>query len=279
MIAKLNFVVVFVMSAQFTSAATPLIVAHRGASHDAPENTMAAFRLAMEQGADAFEADFYLTSDGQIVCFHDKDTERIVGKKLPVTNTPFATLMDLDVGQWKGPQWKGERMPTMEEVLAAVPYGKKIFIELKSGPEIVGPMVELIERSKLSPEHVVIISFHADAVAECKKRLPHLKAYWLCGFKEKDDGTPPPTADEVIATLNRCRADGLDAQAVPENFNAAFVDQLRDAGYGEFHVWTVDDPAIARFYIDLGVASITTNRPGWLREKLVVGERGARSEE
>jgi glycerophosphoryl diester phosphodiesterase len=269
MIARLYLVAVLLMiSAQLTSAATPLIVAHRGASHDAPENTMAAFRLAMEQGADAFEADFYLTEAGQIVCFHDKDTERIAGKKLPITKTPFATLRGLDVGQWMGPQWKGERMPTMEEVLAAVPDGKKIFIELKSGPEIVGPMVEVIERSKLSPEQMVIISFHADAVAECKKQLPQLKAYWLCSFKEKDDGTPPPTADEVIATLKRSRADGLDAQAVPENFTEAFIERLREAGYGEFHVWTVDDPAIARFYIDLGVASITTNRPGWLRQQL-----------
>ena len=269
MLARLCLVAVFLMMpAHFTSAATPLIVAHRGASHDAPENTMAAFRLAMEQGADAFEADFYLTTEGRIVCFHDKDTERIAGKKLSISDTTFATLRALDVGQWKGLQWKGERMPTMEEVLAAVPEGKKIFIELKSGPEIVEPMAEVIERSKLSPEQMVIISFHADAIAESKKRLPQLKAYWLCGFKDKEDGTPPPTADEVIATLKRCRADGLDAQAVPENFNEAFIERLRDAGYGEFHVWTVNDPAIARFYRDLGVASITTDRPGWLREQL-----------
>jgi glycerophosphoryl diester phosphodiesterase len=256
------------MCAVIPSASAQLIVAHRGASHDAPENTLAAFRLAIEQGADAFEADFYLASNGQIVCFHDKDTERIAGKKLPISDTPFATLRGLDVGQWKGSQWKGERMPTMEEVLAAVPVDKKIFIELKSSSEIVGPMAEIIERSKLSPEQIVIISFHADAVAECKKRLPHLKAYWLCGFKEKKDGTPPPTAEEVIATLKRTKADALDAQAEPEHVNKRFIERLREAGYGEFHVWTVDDPAIARFYIDLGAASITTNRPGWLREQL-----------
>ena len=83
------------------------------------------FKLAIEQGADGFEADFYLTRDGHVVCFHDKDTERITGKKLPVTETPFDELRRLDVGSWKGPQWKGEQMPTLEEVLAAVPDGKK----------------------------------------------------------------------------------------------------------------------------------------------------------
>ena len=137
------------MCAVGPSAFGQLIIAHRGASHDAPENTLSAFKLAIEQGADGFEADFYLTSDGKIVCFHDKDTERIAGKKLLVTQTPLDELQALDVGSWKGPQWKGERMPTMEDVLAAVPAGKKIFIELKSSAEIVGPMAKVIEASTL----------------------------------------------------------------------------------------------------------------------------------
>jgi glycerophosphoryl diester phosphodiesterase len=101
-----------------------LIIAHRGASHDAPENTLSAFKLAIEQGADAIEADFFLTSDEKMVCFHDEDTERICGKKLLVTQTPLDELQSLDVGKWKGPQWTGEKMPTMADVLAAVPEGK-----------------------------------------------------------------------------------------------------------------------------------------------------------
>jgi glycerophosphoryl diester phosphodiesterase len=273
MIARLRrLAMTLAMCALVPSAFGQLIVAHRGASHDAPENTLAAFRLAIEQGADAFEADFYLTSDGHIVSFHDKDTKRIAGEKLAVTDTPFERLRGLDVGQWKGPRWQGERMPTMEEVLAAVPKGKKIFIELKSGPEIVAPMAEAIVASSLSTDQIVIISFHEDAVAECKKQLPNLKACWLCGFKKKN-GKQPPTADEVIATLRRTGADGLDAEAVPEHFNEAFIHRLREAGFEEFHVWTVDDPTVARFYRDLGAASITTNRPGWLREQLENSER------
>ncbi|HEY3392489.1 MAG TPA: glycerophosphodiester phosphodiesterase family protein, partial [Lacipirellulaceae bacterium] len=177
-------------------------------------------------------------------------------------------------GLWKGPRWQGERMPTMSEVLAAVPQGKKIFIELKSGPEIVAPMAEAIAASSLAPEQIVIISFIEDAVAECKRRLPHLKACWLCGFKEPKDGKgkTPPTVDEVIATLKRIGADALDAEAVPDRVNNDFIQQLRDAGFGEFHVWTVNDPQLARYYRDLGVASITTDRPGWLREQLEVAE-------
>ena len=269
MITRLIFFLVFlVMCAVVNPASGQLIIAHRGASHDAPENTLAAFQLAMEQGADGCEADFYLTGDGHVVALHDADTKRVAGQKLLVKEAPLEQLRSLDVGSWKAARWKGEKMPTMEEVLAAVPEGKKIFIELKSGAEIVGPMAKIIAASALSPEQIAIISFHADAVAECKKQLPHLKAYWLCRFKKSKDGKRPPTVDEVIATLQRTGADALDAEAVPKRFNEAFINRLREAGYGEFHVWTVDEPRVARFYRRLGAASITTNRPGWLREQL-----------
>ena len=261
------------MCAVGPSAFGQLIVAHRGASHDAPENTLSAFKLAMQQGADAIEADFYLTSDGQIICFHDKDTERICGRKLLVTETPLEELRALDVGSWKGPRWRGEKMPTMEEVLAAVPAGKKIFIELKSSVEIVGPMAKVIEASSLTPEQIVIISFHADAIAECKTRLPHLKALWVCGYDKQKDGRMTPDVEEVAATLKRIGADGFDSEACPEHFDEAFIHRLRELGCREFSVWTVDDPKVANFYKHLGAWSITTNRPGWLRKKLLAVSR------
>jgi glycerophosphoryl diester phosphodiesterase len=174
----------------------------------------------------------------------------------------------MDVGSWKGTQWKGEQMPTLDEVLAAVPDGKMIFIELKSSVEVVAPMAKAIAASSLSPEQIVVISFHADAVAESKKLLPKIKAYWLTKFEEQKDGSWKPSAEEVIATLKRTGADALDGQAQLMHFNEKFIEQLREAGYNEFHVWTVDDPAVARFYKELGARSITTNRPGWLREQL-----------
>jgi glycerophosphoryl diester phosphodiesterase len=261
----------FLIVAALPSARGQLIIAHRGASHDAPENTLAAFKLAIEQGADGFEADFYLGKDGHVVCLHDADTKRVAGKKLSATGASFEELRALDVGSWKGPRWKGERMPTLEEVLAAVPDGKKIFIELKSSREVVGPMAKILAASKLSPAQIVVISFHADAIAECKKQLPHIKALWLCGMKKKKDGTPPPTAEQVVETLKRIGADGLDAEGVVEYFNAAYIERLRQLGCREFHVWTIDDPQAADFYSRLGSVSITTNRPGWLRKEMAKG--------
>ena len=95
--------------AQLTSA--QLIIAHRGASHEAPENTLAAFRLAWEEQADGIEGDFYLTSDGQIVCIHDKTTKRVAPKQpeLTVAKSTLKQLRSLDVGSWKNPRYAAER--------------------------------------------------------------------------------------------------------------------------------------------------------------------------
>ena len=111
-------------------------------------------------------------------------------------------------------------------------------------------------------------SFHADAIATAKKEMPHIKALWLCGFEKGKKGELPPSAEKVAATIKRIHADGLDAQAVPDYVNAEFIAKLKKLGVNEFSVWTVDDPAVAKFYSDLGAWSITTNRPGWLREQL-----------
>jgi hypothetical protein len=110
-----------VMCAFASSASGQLIVGHRGASHDAPENTIAAYKLAIEQGADAFEGDYWLGADGHIMCLHDADTKRVGGKKLSVTKAPFDELRALDVGSWKDPKWHGEKIPTLDEVEEVFP--------------------------------------------------------------------------------------------------------------------------------------------------------------
>src|ERR1700686_17426 len=100
------------------------LIAHRGASHDAPENTLAAFRLAWEAGADGIEGDFRLTRDGEIVCIHDPTTGRPAGVGLSVADTTLACLRELDVGALHGARWIGERIPPIQEVIATVPPGK-----------------------------------------------------------------------------------------------------------------------------------------------------------
>lgn len=244
------------------------IIAHRGASHHAPENTLAAFHLAWQRNADGIEGDFRLSSDGQIVCIHDADTERVAGAKHVVSETPYATLRSLDVGRWKGPSWRGERIPTLVEVLATVPRGKLIFIELKTGPEIVAPLEQILAQSVVPTEQIVVISFKEATIAECERRMPELETYWLTSYEQQQDQSWQPTAAQVAATVQAISADGLGSKAAPEPFDEAFLAELRAGGVADFGVWTVDDPELGRFYQRLGAWSITTNRPKYLRRHL-----------
>ena len=250
-----------------------MITAHRGASDDAPENTLAAFRLAWQQGADAIEGDFRLSGDGQVVCIHDADTARTCGVKLVVADTPLARLRQLDYGRWKGEGFAGETCPTLAEVLAVVPTGKRLYVELKTGPEIVPQLAHDLKRAAVAPAAVVLIAFDETTVVACKKRLPALKVHWLTAFKESSKGSGQwrPTAQTIAETVRRCGADGVGMQARVDVIDATFVETLRSGGVGEFHVWTVDRPEDARHFATLEAVGITTNRPASLRT--VIPER------
>lgn len=255
------------MLASFLSAGQALIVAHRGASATAPENTLASFREAWKQGADAIEGDFHLSKDGQIVCIHDADTKRVSGVKKMVVDTDFSDLHALDVGAWKGEKWQDERMPLLSEVLATVPQGKGIFIEVKCGPEIVKSLLEELAKSKLELAQVTVIAFDKEVVREVKKQEPRLRANWLCSFKKKGaKRTYQPDLASVLSTLKDVGADGLggsSAMDLPEGFGK----KIQAAGFG-YHVWTVDEPAMARHFLQNGAESLTTNKPGELRKAL-----------
>jgi len=251
-------------------AEVPMITAHRGASHDAPENTLAAFRLAWEQQADAIEGDFRLSADGEIVCIHDADTKRTCGVQLVVAETPFTALRDLDYGGWKAETFLGEPCPTLAEVLEAVPAGKQFFVELKTGPEIVKPLCRLLDEQQVNLDSLVIIAFDETTIAACKRALPSVKAHWLTGFKETVQGSGEwlPKATTIAETVARCGADGVGMQGRREVIDEEFVAMLNNGDVGEFHVWTIDQPADARYFIDLGAIGITTNRPAFIRSSL-----------
>jgi len=252
------------------------VVAHRGASQDAPENTLAAFRLAWEQDADAIEGDFLLTSDRQIVCFHDAGTKRLCGVKRLVAESTLAELQTLDVGSWKDKRFANEHMPNLSDVLALVPSDKKFFLEIKCGPEIVPFLPRILQESGIELERVFIISFNKNVIRAAKERMPEQQAYWLVTFhqdkqqEEQQDGQTrkwAPTVEEVIATAQEINADGVDLNANTDVVNAAFVDRCHQAGLS-VHVWTVDDLEKAIKLQKMGVDSITTNRPGYLRRGL-----------
>lgn len=243
------------------------LIAHRGASYDAPENTLAAFNLAWKQGADAVEGDFHLTRDNKIVCIHDDTTRRTAGADIAIQESTFDGLRGLDVGSWKGPQWSAERIPSIEEVIATIPPERKIFIEIKCGPPMISPLRLTLQKSKFQSKQITIISSNEAVIAETKKRLPGIKAFWITTYrKDWKNGKWSPSLEQILDKLKKIRADGLSSLA-HGIIDRAFVEALHGVRMG-LNVWTVDHPITALRFKDLGVDSLTTNRPEWLRNKL-----------
>lgn len=241
-----------------------MIVAHRGASRDAPENTIPAFKLAWEQGADAIEGDFHLTQDGHIVCIHDSDTKRISNANLVVRESTLADLRASDVGAYRGETFKGTGIPTMGEVLSTIPHQKTIYVEIKCGPEIIPTMLDELKGSGLRREQIVLMCFDKGVLQKVKATAPYYRASWLCEFKKDDNGEVRPALETVLATLALTKAEALSSNtAIPESFIRAIEEQ----GY-EWHVWTVDNPITARRMKALGARSITSNAPGLIRKEL-----------
>lgn len=242
------------------------IIAHRGASYDAPENTLASMKLGYKQGADADECDIYLTVDGRIVLMHDRDTLRVSGVSNHVASTSFRELRELNVADWGKFQGKGlrQRIPALEEVLKTIPSGKRLFIEIKCGPEIIPELERVLRKSGKKPAQTPIIGFGYDTVKAVKARMPQLEVSWLVSPDKKDKSKP--TLDEMIQMATAAGLDGLDLNyGFP--IDRAFVEKVHAAGL-KLYTWTVDDPAVARQHVMAGVDGITTNRPKWLREQL-----------
>jgi glycerophosphoryl diester phosphodiesterase len=246
------------------------IVAHRGASYDAPENTMAATMLGWKQGADAVETDIYLGKDGRIIVHHDKTAKRTAGRDVPVAELTLAEARTLDAGSWKNPKFAGEKIPLLEEQIASIPKGKRMLVEIKVGPEIVPELARVLKEQKADEKNITIISFNFDALVAVRKQLPHLPTLWLVSHPAPDakkaPAKQPPSVDEMIARAKAEKFTGLDLQHTWP-LTPADVKKIKDAGL-ELHVWTVNDVDIAKRWIGHGVASITTDRPAWLREQL-----------
>lgn len=245
------------------------IIGHRGASYDAPENTLAAFELAWQQAADGVEGDFHVTRDGCIVCIHDYDTQRTGGQRLVIADSHLSELQLLEYGSWKAAQFAGQPIPRVADIVAGMPEDKWLVMELKTGPEIVAPLRQEIQSHGLTKNRVLLIAFDQRTIAECKRQMPDVAAHWLTAYK-RDTGTGhwSPTVDEVIQTIQSCGADGLGTENRTEVVTPQYIDSLHNAGIDQFHVWTVDDAEQAKYYRELGAWGITTNRPAFIRSAL-----------
>lgn len=238
------------------------IVAHRGASGEAPENTVASANLGWAQQADAVEIDVHLTRDGQVAVIHDPTLLRTTGRDARVDELKLADIQKLDAGVWKGAAWRGARVPSLAEILATVPAGRRLFIELKAADGLAPALQRAVTAGPVNPERIVLISFEAMALREAKRALPGCRALFLAD-------TPEGAPAKLPGLIRFCHEEGLAGLGVSAGWaiDARLVERLRAENL-ELHVWTVNDAHRARELAAAGVAGITTDRPGWLRGKL-----------
>lgn len=233
-------------------------IAHRGASYLAPENTVAAAKLAWELGADAVECDIHLSKDNRLIVIHDKDTKRTCsGKKnLEIADSPSTLLRDLDAGIWKDQKFKGEKIPFLGDIMETVPEGKILVVEIKCGNEVISPLEKWMEKNK-KREQVVFICFDWKLIIELKKTFPENSCYWLSGSK-----------NGLHKKIAEAAENGLDGVNLHYSIIDEEVTKIAKENNLEVLTWTVDDPSEAKRLTELGVTKITTNRPDWLKEEL-----------
>ena len=241
-----------------------LLIAHRGESFDAPENTLTAFNLAWERNCEAIELDVHLTADGHAVVCHDPDTLRVSGNKFVIAQTDLQTLQTLEVGRWKGDQYKGQKIATLDDVMGQVPAGRQVFVEIKSGVETVDPVAAVLDRHVAD---VTVIAFDIEVVRAMKRRQPRRRVLWLVSPKrDKSTGDWSISGPEILRIARDAGADGVNVDH-RYDISPALVDAAHAGGMA-FVVWTVDDVVRARQLAALGVDGITSNRAAWLRGQM-----------
>lgn len=243
------------------------IIAHRGASYDAPENTLEAFQLALDQGADALECDIHCSSDGELMAIHDSTVDRTSNGSGAVAALSRAELAKLDAGSWKTEKWRGAKIPTLAEVLDLTPHDRRILIEVKVGLSALPRLKELLAATTLPREQIIVMEFDLETVIAARAAFPDLEVLWLLGFPRwLPSWLRRPVLAHRINQAVRCGFDGVNVQDVPQ-FNAKHI---AECGLRKLtsYCWTVDDPARAAQLIKGGIHGVATNRPGWMRAQL-----------
>ena len=237
----------------------PLIIAHRGASAAAPQNTLAAFRKAMELGADGVELDVQLSADGAVVVIHDFTVDKTTDGAGRVAIKTLAELEALDAGAKFSPQFAGERIPTLGQVFEALQGKLLVNVELKDfnprSSALAAPVVEVVRKYAME-KRVLFSSFNPFALRAVKRLAPqtpagllyasnlavYLRRAWLAPLVPHE-ARHPESSMVTAQTMKWYHARGLRVNA-----------------------WTVDDPVEMRRLITLGVDGIITNRPDVLSQ-------------
>ncbi|MFG2980457.1 glycerophosphodiester phosphodiesterase [Streptomyces sp. NPDC048258] len=249
---------------QLPTARAIRVVAHRGASHEHPEHTLAAYRQAIDDGADALECDVRLTADHKLVCVHDRRVERTSDGRGVVSEMTYEELRALDFGAWKGPDHAGAQVLLFEDLLRealAAPRPVGLAVETKhptrAGGRLEAELVRMLREYGLadgSTGRVEVMSFSRNALTRMHRLAPGLPTVFLVERRVRP--VRPPYATHAGPGIDLVRRD------------PGLVARLRAKGL-RVRVWTVDEPEDLELCVRLGVDTIITNRPRDIRKLLL----------
>ncbi len=254
----------------------PLVIAHRGYSMAAPENTLPAFRLALWAHSDLVELDYFHSSDGIPVVFHDRTLDRTTnsvelwGKEdVPIASKPYRALRELDAGTWFSEDFAGAHVPTLAEALDVIQSESITLIERKQGDA--QTLFELlVEKNML--DDVVVQAFDWDFLADFHDLAPNVPLGAL-GPPRQADGSRYPRDERYLDTgfLDRLEAAGASVVGWNRQVTPESVKQAQDRGLPVW-VYTINEPDEARRLLDMGVDGIITDNPAMLWKVLALRE-------
>jgi glycerophosphoryl diester phosphodiesterase len=231
----------------------PAVIAHRGDKSHAPENTLAAFKLAAEKGADAIEFDVKLTADGQVIVLHDQTVDRTTNGTGNVSALPLKVLRELDAGAWFSEMFRGERIPTLEEVFETV--GKRLFLNVEltnyatPGDDLIAKVVELVKKHDMQ-DRTLFSSFFIRNLRKVRLLLPKVPRGLL-------------TWSGLLGFWGRTfswRGDYFALHPYLVDVNQGLVQRVHATGKC-VHVWTVNIEEDLKRVIALGADAIITDNP------------------
>lgn len=247
----------------------PVVVAHRGASARAPENTLAAYREAIALGARIAETDVHLSADGEVIVMHDATVDRTTGGTGAISELTLEEIRQLEAGSWKGPVFAGEPVPTLAELLDLVRDRLVLCIEVKAGQGIEERILELL-RQRDQLDQVLVFSFDAAAVARFEDLEPRIPTVYLAHRPRDEGGGPLPYGTAAVDAAEAAGADalGMDHRQV----EPLVVREAQARGLPVF-VWTVNEADAVRAMVAAGVDGVISDLPD-VAEGVIAGLGG-----
>ncbi len=242
------------------------IIAHRGASQEAPENTLSSVHLAWQEKADGVEVDVRMTADGKVVLLHDSNTMRTTRHSMEVADQTWDAIRLLDAGSWKSPRFRLSTIPLLRDILKMLPPGRQMWIEIKCGAEIIPALQRDLDVQRLPPQSIGFLGFSAHVMGQVKRAFPKHPVFLNVEAQGRIGAPQPWTAEVMVDAVRKNMLDGLSV-GLSDAVDEAFIARIRHEGLGLMG-WVSDDEHVALRLARAGLPALMTNRPAYIRHRL-----------